>query len=96
MITALISRRLNHREFAAALGLPIPSDLQKIKVKVYRGDFPDLVFPAYRDGGYLVTDVNAFKVALEARINAQAADPQPPAQPTYPPRERRSNIDRRK
>ena len=92
----LTPRRLNHLELASVLDLQFRSDLQKLKVKIDRGDFPGLVFPSPRHGGFLESDVVAFKAALKAVLEARTnAIPSPAVQPAISPRDRRANPDRR-
>lgn len=87
-------RRLSFRDTAATLDFKNMGELQKYRVRCQR---EGVAFPVLGAGGFLESDVIAYKAALAARINTVPIPAsQPPAQPTSPPsRDRRSGVDRR-
>lgn len=82
--------RLSHKETAAYLNLPDQKSLLKIRVACKRGALP-CAFPIPGPGGFLESDVSAFKKALDVIVAAVGN-----TQPTNSsPADRRANPDRR-
>lgn len=79
-----ISRSLSHKETAAFLGLLNQGELQKLRAKCQR---EGIAFPAPGHGGFLESDLIAFKRERDAAA-AQAAA-------TNPPSDHLTNTDQR-
>ena len=83
-------RRLGWSQFTKLLGLPNQGELQKLRVKCQRGAIP-CTFPSPGPGGFLESEVHAFKKVLDAIVTQ--VDNTQPASPS--PHDRRAISDRR-
>lgn len=82
-------RRLSVKEIVAYLNLPDTKSLFKLRAACKRGILP-CSFPSPGPGGFLESEVHAFKTNLDAIVAAVGN-----TQPTNPPLDRRANINRR-
>lgn len=86
--------RISIKDTAKFLNLPDARTLLNLRAACKRGALP-CIFPTLRQGEFIVSEVDAFKIELNAII-AQAGNTQPPTPTVVMPQGRRVQPDRRK